>query len=394
VRALFRARGRHKAKPETELSRSLEATTALHHVATIANRLPSTGTRWLGFRKLCRLERMTRTVPVPIATREFPGHPVLSAWSSVGGSPPDHVEQILRRGTRSKPALYRLDFTQAGRPGVFAKHGPAARIEPERMVYESILPHVPVTSPRFHGACSEPDGTAWLFVEDVGDLRYSPDDRVHRELAARWLGRMHGVTAAMPVRLPLPPAGQERYLGHLLSARATILEHLGSKAFSAEHRAVLDAVLGQFDRLESVWPQLERACAAYPVTLLHADFQPKNLRIRLSGGEPALHPIDWETAGWGVPAADLARLLRPGPVAHVAAPVYADTIREHLPQLDLAAIERLGVIGVVFQSLAGVNWSCAELHFESADWLIEPINTIRLYVSRIQAALEASGEWR
>jgi hypothetical protein len=376
------------------LSRSQEATTALLHVATIANRLPSTGTRWLGFRKLCPLERMTRTVPVPIATRELPGHPVLLAWLSVSGSPPDRVEQILRRGTRSKPALYRLDFTRDGRPSVFAKHGPASRIEPERKVYESILPHVPVTSPRFFGACSEPDGTAWLFVEDVGDVRYSQDDRAHRELAARWLGRMHGVTAAMAGRVPLPPAGQERYLGHLRSARATILENLGNEALSAEARAVLSAVLGQFDRLESAWPRLERACAAFPVTLLHADFQPKNLRIRDSGGDPELHPIDWETAGWGVPAADLARLLRRGPVSHVAAPVYAETIREHLPQLDLAAIERLSVIGVVFQSLAGVDWSCAELHFDSAAWLIEPINTMRLYHARIHDALDSSGEWR
>jgi aminoglycoside phosphotransferase (APT) family kinase protein len=208
---------------------------------------------------------------------------------------------------------------------------------------------------------------------------------------------MHGVTAAMAGRVPLPPAGGQRYLGHLRSARAAILESMGNSgnsALSAEDRAVLQAVLGQCDKLEAIWPQLERACAAYPVTLVHADFQPKNLRLLESGGGLELHPIDWEKAGWGAPAADLALLMRRGPASDVAGPAYADTIREYLPQLDLAAIERLSSIGLVFQSLSGVHWASAELRFESARCLIEPISTMRLYVARIQEALDSSGEWR
>jgi len=337
---------------------------------------------------------MTRTVPVPVATREFPGHPAALAWSSIGGAPPDRVDHIRPHASRSKPALYRLEFGRAGRPSVFAKHGPAARLESERRVYERILPHVPVTSPRFHGACDEPDGTAWLFMEDVGEVDFAPNDLAHREIAARWLGRMHGETAAMAGRVPLPPAGQERYLGYLRSARATLLENMGNRALTAEDRAVLEAVLGQCDKLETLWTRLERACATCPATLVHADFRPKNLCLRVSDGELALHPIDWEKAGWGVPAADLALLMRRGPASHVAAPAYAETIREYLPQFDLDAVQRLSSVGHVFQSLAGVYWSCAELSFESARSLVRPIGSMRIFSARIHEALESSGEWR
>jgi aminoglycoside phosphotransferase (APT) family kinase protein len=261
-------------------------------------------------------------------------------------------------------------------------------------VYESVLPHVPVTSPRFHGACDEPDGTAWLFIEHAGEVRFDPDDRVHRELAARWLGQMHGATAAMAGGAALPPAGQERYLGHLRSARATILENLGNQAISADDLAVLEVIVGQCDTLEALWPGLEQVCASYPATLVHADFRPKNLCLRLADGELALSPIDWEKAGWGVPAADLALLLRRGPASHVAAPAYAETIRGHLPQLDLDAIQRLASVGHVFQSLAGVHWSCAELRFESARSLVRPIGSMRIYAARIQETLDSAGEWR
>jgi aminoglycoside phosphotransferase (APT) family kinase protein len=190
-------------------------------------------------------------------------------------------------------------------------------------------------------------------------------DVAHREIAARWLGRMHGETAAMAGRVPLPPAGQERYLGHLRSARATILENMENQALTAEDRAVLEAVLGQCDTLEALWPRLERACATCPATLVHADFRPKNLCLRVSDGELALHPIDWEKAGWGAPAADLALLMRRGPASHVSAPAYAETIRDTCRSSTWTRFS-------VCQASATCSIArrcvlvCAELRFESA----------------------------
>ena len=335
---------------------------------------------------------MTSTVPTLIATTEIPTHPAVLAWGSLGGDPPDRVAR-LRFSHRSKPALYRLDFTSAARPAVFAKHGSTQRIGPERRVYEAILPHVPVTSPRYHGSIDASDGTAWMFIEDVGDSCFAPQDPVQSAVAARWLGRLHGTTAALAASVNLPPAGPERYRALLLLARAEILARLGNPMLSVEDLGVLHAVLRQLDRLEKLWPRLEQACVQCPVTLVHADFQPRNLRMQGTGDDLSLRPIDWETAGWGVPAADLALLRGRRLVMPVDPRIYGETVRERLPQLDDETIQRLSLLGHVFLSLSAIKSSCADLQFESADCLEEPISCMRLYVAHIDATLQACAGW-
>ena len=335
---------------------------------------------------------MIRTAPIATATRELPTHPAVRAWEALGGAAPARVDH-LRRATRTKPALYRLDFGPAGQPGVFAKHAPAEALAPERRVYERVLPQLAVTAPRFHGAFDDADATTWLFVEDVGEVCYSPHDPTQRALAARWLGQLHASAAALAPHVPLPDAGPSRYLANLRAARAEILQHQGNRALSADDRSVLGAILAQGERLEARWTELERACGEFPVTLVHADFQPKNMRLRVTDGALTLYPIDWETAGWGVPAADLAHATRRRRRPSVDPEVYAATVRETLPGIDAASVERLALLGHVFQSLAGILWSCADLRFESEACLIRPVSSMRVYLSRIDDSLEAAAPW-
>jgi aminoglycoside phosphotransferase (APT) family kinase protein len=57
-----------------------------------------------------------------------------------------------------------------------------------------------------------------------------------------------------------------------------------------------------------VWPHLEAICERFPPTLVHGDFVEENLRVTAENGHRRLVPLDWEKAGWGVPAVDLVRV--------------------------------------------------------------------------------------
>lgn len=57
--------------------------------------------------------------------------------------------------------------------------------------------------------------------------------------------------------------------------------------------------------LDTWWPRLR----SMPATLIHNDFNPRNLVLRQADGQPQLCAYDWELATLGVPQHDLAELL-------------------------------------------------------------------------------------
>jgi len=326
-----------------------------------------------------------------VTTTDLDRHPAARAWVSLGGAVPDGVA-VVREVSRSKPAVHRLSFS-GSEPAVFVKSFHADRLALERRIYETILPRLPVTAAPYCGTWEDGEGWAWMFVEDVGELCISPRDPEHRVLAARWMGLLHHSAAAVVADEPLPDAGPGRYVGHLRAGRDEIRQGLGNRCLTPDDREVLNAVLALGDLVESRWPPFERACEDYPITLVHADFQPKNVRIRMTDRGPSLSPIDWETAGRGVPAADLARANSPGLVMQFDPPAYEAAVREGWPQLDGASIRRLSIMGHVFQSLAGIYWSSADLRFEDPRCLIRPVSSMRRYITQISSALEAGAEW-
>ncbi|MGH7731397.1 MAG: phosphotransferase family protein [Candidatus Eiseniibacteriota bacterium] len=327
-----------------------------------------------------------------ITTTDLDRHPAARAWESLGGAVPASVA-LLREASRSKPAVHRLTFSAPGAPAVFAKRFHPAGLDLERRIYETILPRLPVTVAPYRGACVDDEGSAWMFLEDVGEACLSPRDPEHRALAGRWLGLLHRSAEKVVAAEILPDAGPGRYLAHLRQARAEIRQHAGNRGLTLEDRGVLNAVLAQGEALEARWSGIERACDGFPVTLVHADFQPKNVRIRTTETGPLICPIDWETAGRGVPAADLALASSRGLVMQIDPATYGATVREVWPHLDVASIRRLSILGHVFQSLAGIQWACADLRFETQLCLIRPLSQMRLYVAQIRAALEAGEEW-
>jgi len=332
-------------------------------------------------------EVMVPKVPPALPSPDVPPPGVNSAWRSLGGPAPSSIE-VLREVGRTKPALYRLIFD--GSVAVYAKRSPTSEMAVERAVYQEVLPDLPLTTPRCLGSCRE-DGSTWLFLEEVGDRRLNehPD---HPRLAARWLARLHGSAAAHPRARTLPDVGPPRYLARLRGGREGIRANLRNRALSESDRAVLSGMLEQLDALESRWSEIERACEGLPVTLVHGDFRPKNVRVAGPDADPTVYGLDWEMAGWGIPAADLASAFDRTMLIPVDAGAYLEAMRPWWGGLDDAAVRRLSILGRVFQALASTEWATASLIFESERHLMRPIAQMRLYLGHLTAAVREGRE--
>src|SRR5206468_4098110 len=129
--------------------------------------------------------------------------------------------------------------------------------------------------------------------------------------------------------------------------------------------------------LEARWDRLETQCDDVPSTLVHGDFRPKNAYVRAGEDGIRLFPIDWEMAGWGVPAADLTR---------VDLAAYQSVASEFWPELDSAAVHRLAGVGQVFRYLAGIAWECSTLVYPSAEVLCRPLASLRVLNEKLAVA--------
>src|SRR5213075_1421504 len=86
-----------------------------------------------------------------------------------------------------------------------------------------------------------------------------------------------------------------------------VLKLLTNPVVPDEDLPALRAVAAWCDVIESTWGALEDLCACLPRTVVHGDFVIKNVRVRPTAESAALLVFDWEMAGWGVPATDLAQ---------------------------------------------------------------------------------------
>lgn len=308
-------------------------------------------------------------------------HPAVKAW---GQLQPEHVtpQQISVLKQKSKSAVYRLAGLGPGGAAVIAKRSLQETAWIERTIYEEILPGLPLPRLQYYGSIDE-QGTVygWLFLEDAGGERYSPLVKEHRDIAARWLALMHTLAAKHPIAARLPDRGPGDYLRRLRSARETILQQLGRLALSPSDRAVLEMIVSRCDTLESDWDRVEQCCRSIPSTLVHGDFRAKNARIRSGPDGPVLLLLDWETAGWGVPAIDLAEL---------DTGTYASVVLGSWPQVDAQTLAPIVGIGRIFQWLAAIDWESTRLE---PKWMEKPMSRIRPCLDELSAAMVAVTPW-
>jgi len=118
---------------------------------------------------------------------------------------------------------------------------------------------------------------------------------------AIWYGRQDALRA-MPWLAPEPSLARMREMEPLWRA----LHDYAARWFREWGGDELHVLHGELiDTLGDWWAQLE----ALPRTLVHNDFNPRNLTLRRAATGLRLCAFDWELAGIGVPQHDFAELL-------------------------------------------------------------------------------------
>ena len=320
-------------------------------------------------------------------------HPAVQAWRRLN---PERVlpERITpakfkANKTRSHLTVYRLQGLGPEGEAVIAKRCDRGEGLVERAVYERVLPHVSLPGPQFYGAVEDQDA-CWLFIREVHGEKYDVERPDHRAAAARWLGVLHTEACGVAGRAGLPDAGPRRYRDQMRATRDAVRNHLHNPAFSHDDLAFLDELLEQFDELDEHWDRLERDCSGLPPTLIHGDFNGKNLRVQTAPSGPQLVAFDWADAGLAVPAVDLAQVATPS-FRMSASPdlaTYCSVMRRRWPECDHADIERLANCGAVFRALAVITWDANHL---AEAWADAFLPNLRIYQAELISALDHLG---
>ncbi len=296
-------------------------------------------------------------------------HPAVRAWRRISkAGPAPHAVESLKETSRS--SVYRLIGV-----GVIAKRAKVATALVERTVYEDILPSLPISAPRFDGFLREENPAfCWLFLEDSGGAECSFENPAHRALASRWIAQLHVSAARDAAPAGLPSRSLDHYIAEMQKARSAIRENLWNPSLTAADRADLETLIGLCDRLDSQWTRIAEQCANIPATLVHNDFCSKNAHIRPGSNGPSLHVLDWEYAGWGLPATDLGDLDLEAYI--------------RVTGTDRPKLERLASLGRLLRCISSIKWATTHLAYETAE---KGMKKLRLYPADMRTALSEIG---
>jgi ABC-type transport system involved in Fe-S cluster assembly fused permease/ATPase subunit len=307
---------------------------------------------------------------------ELLDHPAVKAWMSLTGSKPRSA-RVVKRGKRPrKRVTYVLEGAGPGGSPVIAKLCRRKTAEIESAVYEQVLPDLPMSGLAYYGSVPDTDREySWLFLEDAGGELYSPADPEHRRLAARWLAGAQ-IWAGQAMRgADLPDRGPRHYLVHVLQAHEEIVRQLRRRDVDPEGRTIMGELVVKLETLEGRWHEVAAYCDALPQTVVHGDLVPKNLRITNSKPTIGLAVFDWEMAGIGTQAPDLAQLLGPERSeleqesrskrfyrfsANPCLRTYRSILRASGIRVDTETVESSAAIGNVLRCVAGLNWTCSQ----------------------------------
>jgi thioester reductase-like protein len=187
----------------------------------------------------------------------------------------------------------------------------------ELAIYQIEDPRVREHTPAVLGTLADPGRGTWSVVMEslsgaaLRDSVDRPQDWTAASIdcAIRGLAALHAVWYGREAALRREP-----WIGYVPSAADTaemtdlwtaIAGHAAPR-FSAWADPSLAAIQHRLiERVDRWWPALE----ALPRTLIHNDFNPRNICLRTSGAGPSLVAYDWELACIGAPQRDLAELL-------------------------------------------------------------------------------------
>jgi hypothetical protein len=313
-------------------------------------------------------------------------HPAVRAWAALDGRSREcRVDELE---VTKKSGVYRLHGAGPRGSAVIAKRqrSPSPDAVAEAETYERVLPRLPLPQLRYYGRLHDEDGSFWLFLEDAGDRLYVPCRSEHRAMAAQWLGTLHASGAGDGLRPLLRSRGPEYYATQLRDGRHRVHAGLSNPALASEDRVVLQALLQQYDVVESRWQELVRSCEQFPSTVVHGDFVGKNVRFVDREDSDVMIALDWELAGWGPPAVDLAGLTLQDRGANLQA--YRDVVSDRWPDFRLDDVQWCATVGVIFRLIASVSWASMGLAYE---WVNLPMRDLDLYRGWLPKAMMQMG---
>lgn len=204
-------------------------------------------------------------------------------------------------------AFKRLDWEGLDEGGRLAKprflHDPAR----EPAVYAFLLEPAGLGTPRYFGAAiDEAAGRHWLFVEWVAGRELYQVGEFGLWLAvARWLGEMHRDLArfADETAAELPLLDYDA--GHCRRWIERAVEFRGGAGAPTAERSRVTWLAERYDAVVE-------AMEALPRTVIHGEFYASNVLVAGDASTLRVAPVDWELAGRGPAAIDLAALLSGG----------------------------------------------------------------------------------
>jgi hypothetical protein len=320
-------------------------------------------------------------------------HPAARAWSRVQPTRIG-IERIQLVRKRARSTVYRLEGAGPNGVSVIAKRSRRAHARIEHILYQHVIPLLPMPSLAYYGFFDESAGDfAWLFVECSDGEPFAPTSPEHTALAARWLALLHTAGGSLAAVGLLPERGPGYFYNHLVSAQRNLDIHCNNAALLPADRGVLAAVVEQCERLASHWKDVERQSAALPMTLVHGDFAPKNMRVRDDAKEMVLEPFDWGSAGWGVAGLDLAQAdaSEESGSRDWASPdldMYRASIGAKWLRVDRRDLELCAALGKAFRCLYCID---RESEYLGEAWIDKAMLNMRLYRSGLGHALQAAG---
>lgn len=283
-------------------------------------------------------------------------HPAFLAWKRIcpTSATPASIE-VLKDGRKS--TVYRLGgVTMAGDP-VIVKRKEIGELSGEVQIYTDVFPALSLPVVECYGYLEEFNGNSWLFLEDAGELRYSPDNPVHCSLSIRWMVCLHSTPTEVVSNLW--DTGPAYFRSVLREARQGVRSSLAHPSIDDSCIIPLENLLDHLDVIENGWAHIEQACSGAPRTLVHGDFVPKNVRVRGAGDAAQLLVVDWETAGAAPPAADIAML--PGGKAGLWS--YFEILKDVCRTPSWEEVERLHRIGEIFRLLHCIQWASTSFDY-------------------------------
>ena len=324
-------------------------------------------------------------------TTDVVSHPASIAWLALERSKgrPRSIDVLKERreadGTL-KGGVYRLHLVDGPAPTVIAKRCRENVLSKESYLYREVLSALPIIALETYGECLEPQGTyAWLFLEDAGSMPLLPDNPVHTALPGTWLARLRTGARGLDLSDQLPRRDASYYRDCLQTSRDAIESRVDEGLPSNHGTAMLTEVLSLYKLTEGRWDAISNISGSLPATLVHGDFVAKNMCLTETPEGLDLILFDWQTAGWGSHAVDLAGGFGPNSSSEFLI-AYQRELSRHKLSPTMPQLQQLAVVGKLFRTIVSIHWDARHLE---RWWPDKMAHRASAYVARLRACLDA-----